>query len=1017
MILGDALLEGVLRASKDAILAFEAVRDAAGRIVDFRCLLANAAAERLLPRRDGPWAGASLTREVALLHAPELMQAFVGLTDGGAALDRDQAVPGLDGTAWMRIAAERAGDGFIAVLSGAPNGGPAQDSLTSADRVLQAAFDTIPLSVFVKDRDSHYVRVNRAMAELWHRPVEAFIGARVIAQEERPASETRAALETDRQVLDSGETMDRVLVQTLPDGGVRRLRVKKSPLYDVRRSIVGIVGTVEDVTERLAMEEALRTSEQRFRDLVEGSLQGMAILRDNRIVFGNPAYLRMFGFESLEEAQRSGTVLDFIAPEDRERIRGYIVARRSGQAAPDSYEMALLRKDQSRFSCHTLVRVVHWDGKPATQLTFFEITDRKRAEQALRASQRLLQSVLDTLPHAVFVKDLRGRFLLVNAVKAAYHGLKPEALAGRTSQELPWPDQIALTETLRAERKAQATGQASVIDEIETFDVLGERSFRKLIQLPLVDERGQLEGTVGISLDITAEVTARHQAEVAHAQLADAIESFPGAIALYDDRDRLFLWNTRALEFWGDASGGLGVGTPYEKIVRIGLEKLEGMTGMALEERVRSLIESFHQPSRSREFRRSDGRWFRSLANRMSSGGTVVVVIETSEAHRQDEELRQAQKMEAVGQLTGGIAHDFNNLLTVILGNADFLQETLRGDAPAMACARMITQAAQQGSALTQRLLSFARRQSLQPVELDLDKTVSGMGELIRRTLGEQIEIELIRGGGLWMTLADPSQLESALLNLAVNARDAMPQGGKLTIETANAWLDDAYASTQADVQPGQYVLLSVTDTGHGMARDVAERAFDPFFTTKGAGKGTGLGLSMVYGFVKQSGGHIKIYSESGQGTSVKIYLPRYLGPPQGAEPQPLAGEGPLPVGAETILVVEDDELVRSNTVQQLRSLGYQVVAVEDARRALELLDRLERVHLLFTDVVMPGMNGPQLAHQAQRIRPGLKVLFASGYTPNALVHQDRLDSGMHLVSKPYRKAELAWKVRRVLDE
>ncbi len=378
--------------------------------------------------------------------------------------------------------------------------------------------------------------------------------------------------------------------------------------------------------------------------------------------------------------------------------------------------------------------------------------------------------------------------------------------------------------------------------------------------------------------------------------------------------------------------------------------------------------------------------------------------------------LQQSQRLETLGQLTGGVAHDFNNLLTVILGNAEFLAEQLpeHGDLHRLAVA--MQDAAERGSALNRRLLAFARRQALEPKITDVNALMGSMDHLLRRTLGEHVEIEIVRAGGLWRGFVDPAQMEAAILNLCLNARDAMPGGGRLTIETANAYLDGTYAASHEDVQPGQYVMVAVTDTGQGMPPDVVNRAFEPFFTTKDVGKGSGLGLSMVYGFVKQSGGHIKIYSEVGQGSVVRIYLPRTreTGDAAGTSTGKLSSLS----GSDKILLVEDDDLVRSHVEKQLRGLGYRVVAVANGPEAIEMLDKVADFDLLFTDVVMPrGMNGQQLAAEARRLRPELPVLFTSGYTENAIIHHGRLDPGVHLLNKPYRREEMARKVREVLDE
>jgi signal transduction histidine kinase/ActR/RegA family two-component response regulator len=380
-----------------------------------------------------------------------------------------------------------------------------------------------------------------------------------------------------------------------------------------------------------------------------------------------------------------------------------------------------------------------------------------------------------------------------------------------------------------------------------------------------------------------------------------------------------------------------------------------------------------------------------------------------------EKKLMQAQKMESIGHLTGGIAHDFNNLLQVILGNTDMLAEEMAQQPRLRGMAEMARAAAERGAELTHRLLAFARKQPLDPKPTDLNKLVANMDGLLRRSLGEQVEIESVLGGGVWNALLDAPQMENAILNLCINARDAMLQGGRVTIETANAYLDDAYAVQHPELLPGQYVLVAVSDTGVGMDKATLAQVFEPFFTTKDVGKGSGLGLSMIYGFVKQSKGHVKIYSEPGQGTTVRLYLPRAAGEAaQSDEERPASA---LPGGTERILLVEDDDLVRGHVSAQLSSLGYRVVNANGGLAAIDALRGYDDFDLLFTDIVMPGgMNGRQLAEKARRLRPNLRVLFTSGYTENATLHHGRLEKGARLLQKPYRRQDLAAKLRSVLD-
>lgn len=398
---------------------------------------------------------------------------------------------------------------------------------------------------------------------------------------------------------------------------------------------------------------------------------------------------------------------------------------------------------------------------------------------------------------------------------------------------------------------------------------------------------------------------------------------------------------------------------------------------------------------------------------RVATGGFLIGVMDITARARAEAMVRQAQKMEAIGHLTGGVAHDFNNLLQIVSANLDLAMSD--GHVPrGSKLAQRLENAAgavERGSRLTGQLLAFARRQALDPKTLDLGRTIRDMGDLLRRTLGEQIQVETVIAGGLWNTLVDPNQLESAILNLAINARDAMPDGGKLTLEVSNAHLDDTYAGTGDDITPGQYVLLAVSDTGSGMSDAVKARAFEPFFTTKPEGKGTGLGLAQAYGFVKQSGGHIALYSEPGHGTTVKIYLPRTRRTRDQDAQAPARPEG----GQEHILVVEDDEGVREAVVDMLGELGYRISAAENAGAALALLEGGTKPDLLFTDVVMPGpIPTRDFTKRAQAMNPALKVLYTSGYTQNAIVHNGKLDDDAYLLSKPYRKDDLARKLRSV---
>jgi PAS domain S-box-containing protein len=501
------------------------------------------------------------------------------------------------------------------------------------------------------------------------------------------------------------------------------------------------------------------------------------------------------------------------------------------------------------------------------------------------------------------------------------------------------------------------------------------------------------------------------------------------AIFMLDPQGRITTWNSGAERIKGyHAEEIIG-----EHVSRFYTQE-EQREGLPMRALLRAMMEGRYGAEGWRV--RKDGSRFRASVvidpihdDAAKLIGFAKVTRDVTERHRAQEMLEQTrerllqwQKMEAIGQLTGGVAHDFNNLLTIVIGNLETAQRHLGGLSGGVASRlkRALDNAmrgAQRAATLTQRLLAFSRQQPLDPKPLDVNKFIAAEVEFLQRSLGETIEVEAVGSAGLWPVEVDAHQLDAALLNLAVNARDAMPNGGKLTIETSNAFLDQDYCSANPEVTPGQYVMMAVSDNGTGMTKNVADRAFEPFFSTKGAGQGTGLGLSQVYGFIKQSKGHIKIYSEVGEGTTVKIYLPRLLQEIDRSDEEQQAADAVEGPGHETILVVEDDRDVRAYLVELLRDLNYRVLSAHDAVAALGMIETGDiRIDLLLTDVVLPGMNGRQLAEQAKSRRPDLKVLFTTGYSRNAIVHQGRLDPGVAMIQKPITQDALAARIRDLLD-
>jgi PAS domain S-box-containing protein len=539
---------------------------------------------------------------------------------------------------------------------------------------------------------------------------------------------------------------------------------------------------------------------------------------------------------------------------------------------------------------------------------------------------------------------------------------------------------------------------------------------RKLLEIRLLALSEALEARVRErARELEASYARLHESERRFRLLVEAVTDY--AIYMLDPDGKIVNWNPGAERLKGYTSSEI-LGQHFSRFYT-DLDRENGLPARVME---RAVTTGKYEGEGWR-IRKDGSRFWASVvlhAIRDRDGellGFAKVTRDLTERRAAEEQLRQAQKMEAVGQLTGGIAHDFNNLLTVISGNLETLQRRLsqRGADDLQRFVNSALQGASRAAVLTNQLLAFSRRQALDPKPTSVNTLITHTSELLRRTLPETVAIETVLAGGVWATFVDSNQLENCLLNLAVNARDAMPDGGRLTIEAANVYLDDEYAAT-AGVPAGQYVGMFVSDTGTGMTAETIDKAFDPFFTTKEIGRGTGLGLSQVYGFVKQSGGHVKIYSEVGAGTTVKIYLPRLFDPELAEEGRSIAAAVPRGSG-ETILIVEDDPNVRSFAVEVVRELGYEVLEAPNAAVGLSLMDRHANIDLLFTDVGLPGaMNGRQLADEARQRRTKLKVLFTSGYPNNAIVHHGRLDPGVQFITKPFTYFGLAGKLRQILD-
>ncbi|GAA0579742.1 hypothetical protein GCM10009416_17690 [Craurococcus roseus] len=664
-----------------------------------------------------------------------------------------------------------------------------------------------------------------------------------------------------------------------------------------------------------------------------------------------------------------------------------------------------------------------------------DIHVRRQAEERLRHSEARLMAVFETVPVGILISEApSGRIVagnpqierilghpVINSPDVASYG---EWVAFHADGRRVEGHEYPLARILASGEPAEGEYHYQRGD--------GARIWIRAIGTPIRDaETGGVAGSVVAVLDVEREKLAEQE-----------LRRFTGKLEVEvgertRERDRIWR-NSRDLLLVVALNGVIRAVNPAWKAT-LGYAE-EELVGQGFE---RFIVQEDLEPSRSameralreglphfeNRYVHRDGsiRWLSWTAAREGDSLYCIARDVTADKAREaeleaaQEQLRQSQKMEAVGQLTGGIAHDFNNLLQVVLGNLEILRRNLPEDAAKLRrSAENAMNGARRAAALTARLLAFSRRQPLAPRPVDVNGLVAGMSELLGRTLGETIRLETLLSEDLWRAEADPNQLENAMLNLAVNARDAMPGGGRLTIETANARLDRAYAARNDGVKPGQYVSIAVSDTGSGMDKSIADRVFEPFFTTKEVGKGTGLGLSQVYGFVTQSGGHVTLYSEPGLGTSVRLYLPRSVDDAAEGEQGGEAPAAPTASRAETVLVVEDSAEVRAYSAEVLRELGYRVLEAADGPAALALLERpgrTLRVDLLFTDVILPGgMTGPHLAERARALRPGLKVLFTTGYAQGAAQRAGWLPAGSEVITKPFTYADLAARTRAVLD-
>jgi PAS domain S-box-containing protein len=721
-----------------------------------------------------------------------------------------------------------------------------------------------------------------------------------------------------------------------------------------------------------------------------------------RIVLFNQACEALFGWASRDALGEDVTALipDWNRHRETARHSPTLARRRDGTAFTISLSTAPATAGDAAF-----VVVMAREIDEAELL-------RAGREAEEHAFQRLVEGVTD---YAIYMIDVAGRVVSWNRGAERIKQYTAAEILGRQFGEFYTQEQRDRGEPERNLDIARDCGRFEATAWRQRKN--GNRFWAHVVIEPMRDQHGALIGYAKVTSDISEQLRAEQVIREADARINTLIETVVDGVILTDRCGRIKTFNLACHRLFG-----------YQAEDVIG-RHISMLMPAASTREVRSFFRGHRLPDgherlgtvREMTGLRRDGRTFPmdlSVGETVQEGESVFVAVihDLTDRKRTEEQLVQAQKMETVGQLSGGIAHDFNNLLTVIVGNAEFLSDQLKARQDLRGLAQEIGRAGQRGADLTQRLLAFSRRQTLKPVEIDCSVLVDSMHKLLRRALREDIVIDTEFDPDLRAAYADRAQLESAILNLALNAQDAMLGGGRLSITTSNVSLDASYQEINKDVVPGNYVLVAVTDNGTGMPKEVLDRVFEPFYTTKEVGKGSGLGLSMVYGFVKQSNGHVSIYSEPGLGTTARLYLPALASglPPASEIADPVEH---LSSRGEVVLIVEDDPFVRSYAVMCLRNLGYTVIAAFDGADALQALDGDTHFDILFTDVVMPGgINGWELAEAALAQRPDLRVLLTSGYALDTIAGRSRSNAGLPILTKPYRKAELARRLRDLVD-
>ncbi|MEX2453608.1 MAG: PAS domain S-box protein [Rhodospirillaceae bacterium] len=817
-----------------------------------------------------------------------------------------------------------------------------------------------------------------------------------------------AAMDELKKLMDGRQAFRslRFAVRTV-DGQVGWRRASGKPSFDDDGTFLGYRGATSDITQEVGAEE-------RFRTLIEYNPDLILVQRDGRIVYVNPALPQAFGGGS-EEAFLGSDSMTLYHPDLHDSIRERRRRVYEGQPIEQNMLQLLVRRDGSTFYGEATAAKIDWEGQPAIMVILRDVDDRVRAEKLVAESERHYRTLVELMPEG-FLIQCDGRIVYANAgAKRMFGAASDEELIGRESLSMVAPEMRQQMLDIRNRVLSERTNQPRLRARHRRLD---DTEFESEIATAPFEWNGR-----PATINLIANVSERVAAEQARRESEERFRDFARSTSDWfweTDSELRFIWFSAPEHPVHRLPASAIVGlTPWQAA---GVEPRESPPWRHLKED----IWERHLPFRDvgLEGNRADGsRYHISISGtpRFDEDGQFLGYRGSSTDRTQqfdtENRLRQAMKMEAIGQLTGGIAHDFNNLLAIISGNLELLAEKQGAETGSAEFIAPALRAAGRGADLTQYLLAFSRQQPLNPRPTDINRLIAAMTDPLRRSLGALVDIEVVLAAGGWLAQVDPTQTETAILNLALNARDAMKTGGKLTIETANATLDRDYADAFEDVKPGRYLMISVSDEGTGIAPELIDRVFDPFVTTKEVGQGSGLGLSMVYGFVKQSGGHVRIYSEVGKGTTVRLYLPK--ADPEKSAPPAASGRIEVPPGeGETILVVEDDPDVLNLVTILLTNMDYRVLRAPDAASAIALLDGGAQPDLLFTDVILRGgTGGVELAKTVSTRCPGVAVVYMSGYTENSIIHQGVLDEGILLISKPFTKAALGRIIRQALRE